>query len=154
MSSAVVAPPDYGWMGLGSNLGAMTDEEVDDLAFRLAEVTFAGDAADIFRVIPSAADRARVAQAALSLGGNPSVIQWGHDQANRESGFRSEMKSARKYGTIWGLVSTASMAASAYHGYKRNEKVRWALWWGFMGALFPVITPAIGLAQGFGKRKA
>ena len=54
---------------------------------------------------------------------------------------------------IWGIVSTASMAASAYHGYKRNDSVGWALWWGLMGALFPVITPTIGFAQGFGKRK-
>lgn len=53
----------------------------------------------------------------------------------------------------WSAVSTASMAASAYHGYKRNESVGWALWWGLMGAMFPIITPVIGVAQGFGKRK-
>jgi hypothetical protein len=45
------------------------------------------------------------------------------------------------------------MAASTYHGYKRNQSIGWALWWGLMGAMFPVVTPAIGLAQGFGKRK-
>lgn len=54
---------------------------------------------------------------------------------------------------VWSAVSTASMAASAYHGYKRNDSVGWAIWWGLMGAMFPVITPAIGVAQGFGKRK-
>jgi hypothetical protein len=54
--------------------------------------------------------------------------------------------------TIWGLLSTASMAASAYHGYKRNNSVGWALGWGALGALFPVITPTVALAQGFGKR--
>lgn len=53
---------------------------------------------------------------------------------------------------IFGIISTVSMAASAYHGYKRNESIPWALWWGFMGAVFPVITPVIGVAQGFGKR--
>jgi len=51
----------------------------------------------------------------------------------------------------WGVVATASMAASAYHGYKRNESIGWALWWGLMGSLFPVITPAIALGQGFGR---
>ena len=56
--------------------------------------------------------------------------------------------------TIWGVLSVASAGASAYHGYKRNESVGWALWWGACGALFPVITPAIALAQGFGKRAA
>ena len=51
---------------------------------------------------------------------------------------------------VWALLATASMAASAYHGYRRNESIGWALWWGLMGAMFPVITPVIALAQGFG----
>jgi len=49
-----------------------------------------------------------------------------------------------------GLVSAASAALSAYHGYRRHESVGWAVWWGVMGGLFPVITPAIAWAQGFG----
>jgi hypothetical protein len=53
---------------------------------------------------------------------------------------------------IWGALSTVSMAAGAYHGYKRNSSVGWALWWGAMGAMFPVITPTIAVAQGFGKK--
>lgn len=53
---------------------------------------------------------------------------------------------------IYGLVGTASMALSAYHGYRRNNSVGWAIWWGFMGGLFPIITPVIAVAQGFGKR--
>jgi hypothetical protein len=53
--------------------------------------------------------------------------------------------------TIWGVLSVASAGASAYHGYKRNESVGWALWWGICGAALPVITPAIAFAQGFGK---
>jgi hypothetical protein len=52
----------------------------------------------------------------------------------------------------YGVLSTASMAASAYHGYKRNESVGWALAWGLAGAVFPIITPVIAVAQGFGKR--
>ena len=53
----------------------------------------------------------------------------------------------------WNIARTASVAASAYHGYKRNQSVGWALVWGFFGGLAPVVTPAIALAQGFGKRK-
>lgn len=53
----------------------------------------------------------------------------------------------------YGAVSTASMAVSAFHGYKRNQSIGWALLWGLLGATFPVITPAIAVAQGFGKRK-
>jgi hypothetical protein len=51
------------------------------------------------------------------------------------------------------LIGTASMAASAFHGYRRNESVGWALWWGFAGAVAPIITPVIAVAQGFGKPK-
>ncbi len=53
----------------------------------------------------------------------------------------------------FGLLATASMAASAYHGYKRNRSIGWAFVWGFFGGVFPVITPVIAVAQGFGKRK-
>lgn len=49
------------------------------------------------------------------------------------------------------LLSTASAAASAFHGYKRNRSVGWAVWWGLMGGMFPVITPTIAVAQGYAK---
>ena len=49
------------------------------------------------------------------------------------------------------LISTVSAGASAYHGYKRNKSVGWALVWGGFGGSFPIIVPAIALAQGFGK---
>ncbi len=47
----------------------------------------------------------------------------------------------------------ASAAISAYHGYRRDRKPMSAIGWGFMGALFPVITPVVAVAQGYGKRK-
>lgn len=49
------------------------------------------------------------------------------------------------------LLSTVSAGASAYHGYKRNKSVGWALVWGLFGGSFPIVVPAIALAQGFGK---
>lgn len=49
------------------------------------------------------------------------------------------------------LLSTVSAGASAYHGYKRNKSVGWALVWGFFGGGFPIVVPAIAVAQGFGK---
>jgi len=57
-------------------------------------------------------------------------------------------------GYAWTAASVASAGASAYHGYKRNKSVGWAIGWAVLGSLFPVIVPAIALAQGFGKRKA
>lgn len=55
--------------------------------------------------------------------------------------------------TWYRVLAIASSAASAYHGYKRNDSIGWAVAWGLLGGLFPIITPAIGFAQGFGKRK-
>lgn len=55
--------------------------------------------------------------------------------------------------TLWFVLSVASTGLSAYHGFKRNNSVGWAIGWGILGALFPVITPAIAFAQGFAKPK-
>jgi hypothetical protein len=49
------------------------------------------------------------------------------------------------------LIIWASTAFSAYHGYKRNDSVGWAMAWGLGGALFPIIMPVIALAQGYAK---
>ncbi len=54
---------------------------------------------------------------------------------------------------IWSWLSVASMAASTYHGWRRNKSIGWAVVWGLMGAAFPVVTPVIAVAQGFGKEK-
>lgn len=54
---------------------------------------------------------------------------------------------------LWSWLSLASSGASAYHGYKRNQSIGWAVAWGLLGAAFPIIVPAVGLAQGFGKKK-
>ena len=54
--------------------------------------------------------------------------------------------------TIWAGLSVASTALCAYHGYKRNNSVGWAIAWGLLGGLFPIISPAVAVAQGFGKR--
>jgi len=56
-------------------------------------------------------------------------------------------------GIIWSLLATASAAASAYHGYKRNDSVGWAIGWFVLGSLFPVVTPVVAIAQGFAKPK-
>ena len=60
---------------------------------------------------------------------------------------------ATPLGYAWTAAALASTAAGAYHGYKRNQSVGWAIAWALLGGLFPIIVPAIALAQGFGKRK-
>lgn len=50
------------------------------------------------------------------------------------------------------VLAMGSAAASTYHGYKRNRgSVGWAVAWGLLGGIFPIITPAVAVAQGFGK---
>jgi hypothetical protein len=49
------------------------------------------------------------------------------------------------------VLSATSGAACAFHGYKRNRSVGWAVAWGLLGGAFPIITPVIAVAQGFGK---
>jgi hypothetical protein len=53
--------------------------------------------------------------------------------------------------TFWAVASVASAGACAYHGYKRNESVGWAIWWGLCGAAFPIVSTAIAVAQGFAR---
>lgn len=54
---------------------------------------------------------------------------------------------------VYGVASIAGTAAGAYHGFKRNGgSVGWAIVWGLLGGMFPVITVPIAFAQGFGKR--
>ncbi len=55
--------------------------------------------------------------------------------------------------TFWGVATVASAAASAYHGYRRNQSIGWGIGWFLLGSIFPIITPTIAFAQGFGKRK-
>jgi hypothetical protein len=55
---------------------------------------------------------------------------------------------------VWLGVASLSSGASAYHGYKRSRgSVGSAVGWGLLGFFFPIITPAVALAQGFGKPK-
>lgn len=54
---------------------------------------------------------------------------------------------------FWSLLATAAAGASAYHGYKRNDSLGWAIVWGLLGGIAPIITVPVALAQGFGTRK-
>lgn len=55
--------------------------------------------------------------------------------------------------TLWWVAGTASTAALAYHGYRRNNSIGWALVWALFGGLFWPVSVPIALAQGFGVRK-
>lgn len=55
-------------------------------------------------------------------------------------------------GTALSIVSTAAVVALAYHGYRRNESVGWAVVWGLVGGVFWPIAVPIAVAQGYGER--
>jgi hypothetical protein len=78
-------------------------------------------------------------------------VEPGQDFDAREG--KLSVQTRRQITAVWGVLGTISMAASVYHGYKRNDSLGWALVWGFFGAVAPVVTPVVGIAQGFGKRK-
>lgn len=49
------------------------------------------------------------------------------------------------------VAGTASVFALAYHGYKRNASIGWALVWGILGGAFWPLGVPIAIAQGYGK---
>ncbi len=53
----------------------------------------------------------------------------------------------------YGIASIAGAAIGAYHGYKRNDSVGWAICWSLLGSLAPVIVIPVAYAQGIGKPK-
>lgn len=53
--------------------------------------------------------------------------------------------------TLYTVASAAGVAMGAYHGYKRNDSVGWAVAWALLGGVFPFVTIPVSLAQGFGE---
>ena len=51
------------------------------------------------------------------------------------------------------MLFIAGTTVGAYHGYKRNNSVGWAVAWGLLGGIVPIITVPIALAQGLGQPK-
>lgn len=95
-------------------------------------------------------DKKKVIVAYLAAGGDAAALQTAMTRPSYAAGL-GQVPTWLK--TAWAIAAAASMAASAYHGYKRNDSLGWALWWGLMGSLFPVVTPTIAVAQGFAKRR-
>jgi hypothetical protein len=53
----------------------------------------------------------------------------------------------------YGIAGIAGAAIGAYHGYKRNDSIGWAICWSLLGSLAPVIVIPVAYAQGIGERK-
>ncbi len=48
-------------------------------------------------------------------------------------------------------LSLVSAVVAGYHGYRRDRSAMAGLGWGFMGAIFPVVTPVVAFAQGYAR---
>lgn len=131
--------------GLGAALGAPSTAEIAHAAETLLSVVrpLTPEAVrDYLLVIPS--EQWKDAGFALvERGATPAVVAAGLQLAQK--------KKRIPWSVIGGVVTLASAATSAYHGARRNQSVGWAIWWFTMGLLFPVITPTVAVAQGFGR---
>lgn len=85
------------------------------------------------------------AERAVALAGGPKIVRTlGAVETGENNAWRITLS----------LLSMAGAGLAAYHGYKRNhESTGSAIGWGVLGALFPVITVPVALAQGYGKPK-
>lgn len=141
------AAPAFDIMGLGTASGVDTQEIGAALAKKSNGFGFySSDLAAALQPF-DAETRQAITSAYVVANGDLSLLAKAQDILNRNK----LIVPFRRYAAIWGILGTVSMAASVYHGYKRNQSVAWAIWWGIMGSLFPVVTPVVAVAQGFGK---
>ncbi len=54
---------------------------------------------------------------------------------------------------FWSFARLALVGAAAFHGYRRNNSVAWAIGWAVLAGGSPAIVTGIAIAQGFGKPK-
>lgn len=59
----------------------------------------------------------------------------------------------RAFKVLYGIAGIAGAAVGAYHGYKRNDSVGWAIVWSLLGSVAPVVVIPVAYAQGIGKHK-
>lgn len=126
-------------MYLGSNL-------VDSFLLAHPKPT-SMNVADLLKAF-SSTDRGPVAQELIARGVDSTIVAQGL------SWLETTSKVKTAWPTIAGVLTLASASASAFHGYRRNQSIPWGLWWFLMGSIFPIVTPVIGLAQGFGKKRS
>jgi hypothetical protein len=105
-----------------------------------------GNVADFLSQVP-ADERPAMAKHLLDAGVPPETV------SSALSWLDAKRNIKLNWSKIHGVLAISSAAVSAYHGYKRNDSLGWAVWWFFMGSVFPVFTPVIALAQGYGKPK-
>jgi len=133
--------------GCFPSLGATADERLKVAQQLLREDAFAWP--DAFAIY-SPEDRQAIASTMISLGADPYAVR----QALDRSGQKDLKPMDNSRSLIVSLIVAASVGASAFHGYRRHHgSIGWAVGWGVLGMFFPILTPAVALAQGFSRPK-
>lgn len=96
-------------------------------------------------------DRYGEAQALIGRGVSSATVASALAYLNSQA--RAQTFWVNNKASILGTLAVASAAASAYHGTRRNGSILWGVAWFTMGLVFPVFTPVVALAQGYGKRR-
>lgn len=130
----------------------LTPGERDVLVVRLVEQIGTLSPSDLADVLSAFGrdEREQLVATLIGAGADPRKVA----DAVSELEQRRIFDRKRQFRAVLWSVALASGGLSAYHGYRRNEHVGWALWWFAMGTLFPVITPAVAFGQGFAQPKA
>lgn len=122
------------------------DEEIDGLLLRAPRPTQA-DIIDFLKLYTEGEPRNIAARTLIIRGISPVIV----------SGALSHLQTVGVFNhkNVMKALVLASALASGFHGFKRNSgSIGWGLWWFVMGSIFPIVTPALGFAQGFAKKKA
>ena len=128
--------------GLGAE---QTQLDADLDAFLLAHPTpTQGDVIDFLKLYQG--DARNVVAQALVARGLPSAT------VGRALAFTNTMTGWFTRTNILGALSVASAVVSGIHGFRRHRgSIGWGLMWFLGGTVFPVVTPALAIAQGFWK---
>ena len=71
------------------------------------------------------------------------------DSRDSRRGARFSGLSESELVQVGTALSVAGAGLGAYHGYKRNASIPWAIVWAAAGAIFPIVTIPVAIAQGF-----
>lgn len=91
----------------------------------------------------------RVLSPHVRIGATDTISTTPNDPIASDGGLTSSDQSLIAAAEVLSLAGTA---VGAYHGFKRNNSVGWAIGWAILGGLFPIIVIPVAFAQGIGKR--
>lgn len=87
------------------------------------------------------------------LGATVRMGGFGDDALTPSQPVQLENPTVRALKIGYALAGLAGTAIGAYHGYKRNDSIGWAIGWALLGGLFPIVVIPVAFAQGLGDRE-